>query len=129
MVTREVALETYRTYYGSVDDGNIDGILSAVHDDITLIHTQVWEHGEHTRDVGTHVVQGKSELEAFFREQMDGIQAAGIEHEIRDLITSDDKGALQVAVKAPGETPLGVGWFEFEDGLISRYLVGPADLR
>lgn len=129
MVSRDTALEAYRTYYGSVDEGDIAGILSVVHDDVEMIHTQVWEHGDHTRDIGTHVVEGKAELEEFFRSQMAGIQEAGIEHEIRDLITDGDKGALQVAVNAPGETPVGVGWFEFEDGLISRYLVGPADLR
>lgn len=114
-----------RTYFDSIDAGNAETAVTAMHEDVEWVHTQVWEHDGHTGRQ-TDTLSGREEVHEFLAGRIDEMQDKGIEHKIRDTVASEDKGAFRAEVVGPdGDTLPFLGWVELTDGLVSQYTVAP----
>ncbi|WP_254810994.1 nuclear transport factor 2 family protein [Natronosalvus amylolyticus] len=113
------------TYFDSIDGGDAETAVEAMHDDVEWTHTQVWEHDGHTSQA-TDTLEGKAAVHDFLAGRIDEMQAEGIEHKIRDVVASGDKGAFRAAVVGPNGNALPfLGWVELEDDVIRTYTVTP----
>jgi hypothetical protein len=124
--------ELYRllqeTYFDAIDGGDADTAVTALHDDVEWVHTQVWEHDGHTSDE-TDAIHGRAEVRDFLTDRIEEMQVEGIEHKVREALAYDDQGSFRAEVVGPdGDTEPFLGSIELTDGLISTYVVGPAGL-
>ena len=114
-----------KTYYDSIDAGDADTAVTALHEDIEWIHTQVWEHDGHSSHE-TDVLHGREAVREFLAERIPEAQAVGIEHKVRKYVSDGEKGAFWGEVVGPeGNTRGTIAWLEFEDGKISKYINTP----
>lgn len=113
------------TYFDSIDAGDAETAVTALHDDVEWVHRQVWEHDGHHRDAVDRLT-GRDAVYEFLDSRLGEMQAVGIEHRIRDAIYEDGRGAFSAAVVGPegNEQPF-LGWVELTDGLLSTYRVTP----
>jgi ketosteroid isomerase-like protein len=114
------------TYFDSIDAGDAETAVTAMHEDVEWVHTQVWEHDGHTSQQ-TDTLDGREEVFEFLDGRIGEMQDEGIEHKVQDSVAADGKGAFRATVVGPdGEegAPF-VGWVELTDGKISKYIVAP----
>ena len=113
------------TYFDSVDAGDADTAVEAMHPDVDWTHTQVWEHDGHSSHE-TDSLDGRDELHAFLDERVDEMQVVGIRHNVRDAAYEDGRGGFSAEVVGPeGDSVPFIGWVEVTDGPISSYTVAP----
>jgi ketosteroid isomerase-like protein len=113
------------TYFDSIDAGDAETAVTAMHENVEWIHTQVWEHDGHAGTT-SDAHDGRDEVFEFLNERIDEMQAEGIEHKIRETVYDDGSGAFRAEVVGPdaGTRPF-MGWVELTDGKVSTYIVGP----
>lgn len=131
MVSREEAYDVIQNgFYGGIDRGDMEAAVDAFHDDVVMTHTQVWEHGDHTRsEEGTKVMRSKDEILTHLTEQSEGLDRNEIEHDVKELIVDGDRCAFLGDVIAPDDELPYIGWFELEDGKITRLIITPTDVN
>lgn len=113
------------TYFDSIDGGDAETAVTAMHEDVEWVHTQVWEHDGHTGST-TDTHSGRDEVFEFLDGRIGEMQVEGIEHKVRDTVYEDGRGAFRAEVVGPdGSTQPFMGWVELTDGKISTYIVGP----
>lgn len=113
------------TYFDSIDGGDAETAVTALHEDVEWVHRQVWEHDGHTSEE-LDVYHGREAVFEFLDPRIGEMQQEGIEHQVSEAICEGDRGAFRAAVVGPDgtEQPF-LGWVELEDGLISHYRVTP----
>lgn len=113
------------TYFDSIDTGDAETAVTAMHEDVEWVHTQVWEHDGHTSDQ-TDVFNGRQAVFEFLDDRIGEMQGVGIEHKVQDTVAADGKGSFRARVVGPdgGEAAF-LGWVELTDGKISKYMVAP----
>jgi hypothetical protein len=113
------------TYFDSIDGGDAETAVTAMHEGVEWIHTQVWEHDGHTGST-TDTHDGRDEVFEFLDGRIGEMQTEGIEHKVRHAVYDDGQGAFRAEVVGPdGSTQPFMGWVELTDGKISTYIVGP----
>ena len=113
------------TYFDSIDAGDAETAVTAMHEDVEWVHTQVWEHDGHT-GTSSETFDGRDEVFEFLDGRIGEMQTEGIEHTVRDTVYDDGKGAFRAEVVGPeGDTQPFMGWVELTDGTVSTYIVGP----
>jgi hypothetical protein len=112
-------------YFDSIDGGDAETAVTALHEDVEWVHRQVWEHDSHSSsDVDT--LHGRDAVLDLLAPRIGEMQDVGIEHKIREAIVEDDRGSFRAEVVGPeGDTVPFVGWIELTDGLVSKYVVTP----
>lgn len=113
------------TYFDSIDAGDAEAAVTALHEDVEWVHTQVWEHDGHTgRETDT--LDGREAVRSFLADRIEEMQVEGIEHKIRDVVGHGDTGAFRAEVVGSDDTtkPF-LGLVELTDGEISTYVVSP----
>jgi len=116
------------TYFDSIDAGDADTAVTAMHFDVEWVHTQVWEHDGHiSREKDT--LDGREAVQTFLADRIGEMQEEGIEHKVRAAMGHGDLGSFRAeVVGSDGETEPFMGLVELTDGKISKYVVGPEDL-
>ena len=114
------------TYYDSIDAGDADTAVTALHEDIEWTHTQVWEHDGHSSQK-TDVLHGREAVREFLAERIPEAQDEGIEHKVLKCISNGQQGAFYGEVVGSDGRTLGtIAWLEFEDGKVKKYVNTPA---
>ena len=114
-----------KTYFDSVDKGEMSKAISIFHDDVEWIHTQVWEHDSYSRDKGSDRLKGRKEIEALLSGRKAELAKVNIRHVVKDLVFEGHRGAFIGHVTGHGkELPL-IAWFEIKDDKVYRYIVAP----
>ena len=126
MLSKDKVWEMFqKTYFDSIDKGEMAKAVSVFHEDVEWIHTQVWEHDDYQRDKGIDRLKGKNEVEALLEGRKTELAKQKIQHRVQDLVLEGNKGAFLAHVKG-GEKELGfMVWFELKDEKIYRYIVAP----
>lgn len=113
------------TYFDSIDGGDAETAVTALHEDVEWIHRQVWEHDGYTSE-DVDVYHGNDAVFEFLDPRIGEMQAEGIRHRVRETICEGDRGAFTADVVGPdGTAQPFFGWVELTDGLISKYSVTP----
>ena len=113
------------TYYDSIDRGDFETAVTALHEDVVWNHVRVWQPTESDR-TSVHELRGRNAVYEFLEGYRDKLAQDKTRHLIERLVTDGEVGAQLGAVVGPdGESAPMIVWFEITDGLISRYTVRP----
>jgi ketosteroid isomerase-like protein len=112
-------------YYDNIDAGDADAAVEALHPDVEWIHTQVWEHDGHYSEA-TDILHGREAVREFLAERVPELEEVDIRHQVGKTVADGEQGAFHGQVVGPdGDTRKMIAWFEFEDGLIKKYVNTP----
>ena len=114
-----------RTYYDSIDAGDMETAASALHEDVAWSHQQVWAHHGFARGNPSQL-RGRAVVRELLLARRDQLAQANIRHRVRHLVCDGQRGAVEGYVLGPdgGEQPFLV-WFEIRDEKIARYVLRP----
>jgi hypothetical protein len=89
-------------YFDSIDGGDAETAVTALHEDVEWVHRQVWEHDSHSSsDVDT--LHGRDAVLDLLAPRIGEMQDVGIEHKIREARTTGVRSAPRWSV--PRATP------------------------
>jgi ketosteroid isomerase-like protein len=113
-------------YFAAIDDGRIEDAIDLLHPDVEWVHTQVWQEDTDNPDRTTTELVGKEAVAEVLRAYRDSEEASrDVVHRVTNTVSDEDICAFLGVVSGPDESFPMVGWVEFSDDRIVRYVAAP----
>lgn len=118
--------DNVEAYFAAVDDGRIEDAVDLLHPDVEWVHTQVWQEDPEQPDRTTTDLAGRDAVAKVLKDYRDSAEAdRDVVHRVTDIVADEDTCAFLGEVSGPDESFPMVGWVEFADDTIVRYVVAP----
>jgi ketosteroid isomerase-like protein len=108
-------------YFHEIDEGDREEAASHFTEDVTWIHTEVWEpHGYETDHLNS-----RDEVEKFLKANTDELREENIKHVIDEIVVDGENVAFLARAVAEDDEVGFFGWAKFDGDLIETYIIAP----
>jgi hypothetical protein len=127
-VDSQLVRDLLETYYHSLANGNANQAVTALHEDVSVVHVGVRLGDTFTvqdaLEGAHHRINGSDEMEEFLKSRL----GDDVEIQINDIRVDGQRAAFTATITDEIQGYSFVGWVRIEDERIRSYTVVPANI-
>ena len=113
-------------YFVAIDEGRIEDALEILHPNVTWCHMQVWQDDPNNPSYKRTRLEGRDAVaDVLLAYEKSEEAKKDVKHQVQQCLTSGQRCAFLGEVVGPSHTFPMMGWVDFEDDQIIRYIAAP----